>query len=184
MSTTVPIAATVQTELSSIPPRKPRFNVRLLKVGRQIHLYIGVFSSPALLFFAFSGALQTFSLHQTKKSSDYQPANWIAVMGELHKNQTTQLPTRKAQPVASSSWRQATVAVSSEQSSKAAPNQPAAVLTKGVDGSTHHPLPLKIFFVIVSLGFFSSVLTGVCMSYRYNRNKILVTAVFTKKDGI
>jgi hypothetical protein len=38
-----------------------------------------------------------------------------------------------------------------------------------------HPLPLKIFFVIASLGFFSSVLTGVYMTFKCHRNKILVT---------
>jgi hypothetical protein len=82
----------------SDPPSKPRrasAKAGLLKLARQIHLYIGLFSAPALLFFAFSGALQTFSLH--KSSSGYKPASWIAVLGELHKNQTAQLPVRKPQ---------------------------------------------------------------------------------------
>ena len=34
----------------------------LLRVLRKMHLYLGVFTAPALLFFAFTGALQTFSL--------------------------------------------------------------------------------------------------------------------------
>ena len=33
-----------------------------LKLFRTLHLYIGTFIAPALLFFAFTGALQTFSL--------------------------------------------------------------------------------------------------------------------------
>ncbi len=37
----------------------------LLKYTRLVHLYLGVFITPALLFFAFTGALQTFSLHET-----------------------------------------------------------------------------------------------------------------------
>jgi hypothetical protein len=112
------------------------------------------------LFFAFSGALQTFSLHEAKKGSDYKPARWIAILGELHKNQTTQLPVRKPQ---SSSPVAATAAES------------VGPLVKASALPVRHPLPLKIFFVIASLGFFSSVLTGVYMSYKHHRNKILVT---------
>jgi hypothetical protein len=112
------------------------------------------------LFFAFSGALQTFSLHEAKKGSDYKPASWIAVLGELHKHQTTQLPGRKSQ---SGSSLAATAA------------EPVGSLAKASALPVRHPLPLKIFFVIASLGFFSSVLTGVYMSYKHHRNKVLVT---------
>jgi uncharacterized iron-regulated membrane protein len=48
----------------------------LLKSTRLIHLYIGVFIAPALLFFAFTGALQTFSLHETTRGSSYRPPAW------------------------------------------------------------------------------------------------------------
>jgi ABC-type spermidine/putrescine transport system permease subunit I len=40
-----------------------------------------------------------------------------------------------------------------------------------------HPLPLKIFFVIASLSFFFSVLTGVYMAYKCSRNKTLVASI-------
>jgi cytochrome b subunit of formate dehydrogenase len=150
---------------------------RLLKIARQLHMYIGIFSAPALLFFALSGALQTFSLHQATKGSDYRPAKWIAVMGELHKNQTAQLPApkpaRKAAlamgaPLGSSGIAPAAKA-SAPESGKASAGSP--------DRPVRHTLPLKIFFVIVSLSFFSSVLTGIYMSYKYSRNKLLVSSV-------
>lgn len=87
MSATSPLPAFDRSEPpSKLQPRRASAKSILLKLARQIHLYIGLFSAPALLFFAFSGALQTFSLH--KSSSDYKPASWIAVLGELHKNQT------------------------------------------------------------------------------------------------
>ena len=41
--------------------------------------------------------------------------------------------------------------------------------------SKHHPLPLRIFFLIVSLGLFTSTITGLYMSYVYVRNKVLIT---------
>jgi len=59
-----------------------------LKFFRQIHLYIGIFISPALLFFAFTGALQTFSLHETTQGSSYKPPAWIATLAQVHKKQT------------------------------------------------------------------------------------------------
>jgi hypothetical protein len=70
----------------------------LLKFVRSVHLYLGVFLSPALLFFAFTGALQTFSLHETTAGSSYQPPAWAVTLAQLHKKQTTVVPVRKAKP--------------------------------------------------------------------------------------
>jgi hypothetical protein len=36
-------------------------------------------------------------------------------------------------------------------------------------------MPLKIFFLIVSIGLFASTLSGLYMSYKYIHNKILIT---------
>jgi len=141
---------------------------RLLKLGRQFHLYIGVFSAPALLFFALSGALQTLSLHEAKKGSDYKPPRWIVVMGEIHKKQTIEWLVHKSQSTVTEDVR-----TQDRHGINEASRDTSHVPTR----SAHHPLLLKVFFVIVSLGFFSSVLTGVYMSYKYNRNQRLVTAV-------
>jgi uncharacterized iron-regulated membrane protein len=69
--------------------------VAVLKVIRFIHLYVGVFIAPAIVFFAFTGALQTLSLHVSVKGGSYKPANWIVVLAQLHKRQTTDLPLNK-----------------------------------------------------------------------------------------
>lgn len=177
MSTTVPIPAAARTSLSSIPTRKSRFNVQLLKAGRQIHLYVGIFSAPALLFFALSGTLQTFSLHQGSKRSDYKPPHWISVMAELHKNQTMQLSPHKALPISPSSSPKPERSAAPDEGPKRVSKEPAVVRMKVVGAAVRHPLPLKIFFGIVSFGFFLSVLTGIYMSYRYSRNRILVTGI-------
>lgn len=56
-----------------------RHTRNFLKNSRQIHLYLGVFTTPALLFFAITGALQTFSFHETTKGSDYKPPkSWLS----------------------------------------------------------------------------------------------------------
>ena len=69
-----------------------------LKFLRKVHLYLGIFTTPALLFFAITGALQTFSLHETTQGSNYKPPAWIASLAQLHKKQTTAVPPRRARP--------------------------------------------------------------------------------------
>jgi hypothetical protein len=58
--------------------------------------------------------------------------------------------------------------VSSGQASN--PGQPPAPAERG-----HHPLPMKIFFLIVAISLFLSTLTGLYMSYKYMRNRRTVT---------
>ena len=69
-----------------------------LRYTRLVHLYLGVFIAPALLFFAFTGALQTFSLHETTRGSSYKPPAWAVMLGQIHKKQTPIVPVRKSPP--------------------------------------------------------------------------------------
>ena len=55
--------------------------------SRQIHRYLSVFFTPAILFFSFSGALQTFHLHESAQRGAPPPVAWIAEMASLHKDQ-------------------------------------------------------------------------------------------------
>src|SRR5271156_6877264 len=70
----------------------------LLRYIRLIHLYFGAFLAPAILFFAFTGALQTFSLHETTRGSSYKPPAWAVMLGQIHKKQTPIVPVRKVPP--------------------------------------------------------------------------------------
>ena len=70
----------------------------VLKYLRLTHLFIGVFIAPALLFFAFTGALQTFSLHETTRGSSYKPPAWAVMLAQIHKKQTPVVPVRKVLP--------------------------------------------------------------------------------------
>lgn len=58
-----------------------------MKRIRQLHLYLGALFAPILIFFAFTGALQTFSFHESPKGSSYIPPSWIVTLSEVHKNQ-------------------------------------------------------------------------------------------------
>ncbi|QAU23497.1 PepSY domain-containing protein [Dyella sp. M7H15-1] len=142
---------------------------KILKLSRQIHLYLGVFIASALLFFALTGGLQVFSLHETSRSSDYKPPEWLVVMAQLHKKQTTAVRKR---PVDAETRSAAT------QASMPAINpvpMPVKLDRPGID--VKHSLPLKIFSALVALGLFISTLLGIYMAYRYTRKLALMTVL-------
>lgn len=58
-----------------------------IKKMRNIHLYLGVFFAPLLLFFLLTGSLQTFNLHEKHKTDSYQPPEIIKALSEVHKDQ-------------------------------------------------------------------------------------------------
>lgn len=60
--------------------------VQTLTKLRQYHNYVGLFFAPAIIFFAISGAFQTFRL-QDEKGYGGPPPTWLVVMAELHKDQ-------------------------------------------------------------------------------------------------
>jgi hypothetical protein len=159
----------------------------LLRYLRLIHLYVGVFISPALLFFAFTGALQTFSLHETTRGSNYKPPAWAVTLGQIHKKQTPIVPPRRVPPPERPADKAGP--------EKAAQDKPDRAGTQGKEDSSaaslsqpapksdapalkpHNALPLKIFFLLVAIGLFVSTLTGIYMSYKYIRNRMLITAI-------
>ena len=46
-----------------------------LKSVRAIHRYLGMFFTLMILFFAITGGLQMFGLHETTRGSSYLPPN-------------------------------------------------------------------------------------------------------------
>lgn len=56
---------------------------------RQLHLYAAVFFAPAIIFFGFSGILQTYGFHETKTAP-----GWIKVIASLHQHQRLHRPER------------------------------------------------------------------------------------------
>ena len=137
----------------------------ILKMVRQSHLYLGIFIAPAILFFAFTGALQTFSLHENAKEGTYKPARWIVMLAQIHKKQSSQMPLPKVQPP-----------IPSQADGHYA--EKTANVVQAPDAPGHRSLPLKIFFLVVSIGLFASTFSGLYMSYKYGRSKLLVSMLF------
>lgn len=136
----------------------------LLKAVRLTHLYFGVFIAPALLFFAFTGFLQTFSLHESTRGSSYKPPAIFVKLGNIHKKATLPGPP-KPPPTAPKAEK--------PDAQKSGPDQPK---TPPPPQSFHWPE--KIFFGIVAIGLFTSTLTGLYMSWMYTRRKILIVVTF------
>lgn len=146
---------------------------RVLKTSRTIHLYLGVFTAPALLFFAITGGLQTFSLHETTRGSSYAPPAWLASAAQLHKKQTTVKPVRRPRP--------AEVATPMVQTNPAVDAKPIRPAGQASDKPAMPPgknlLPMKVFFALVALGLAVSTLSGLYMAWRYSRRPRLFGTV-------
>ena len=137
-----------------------------LKSIRLIHRYIGLFFSPTILFFAITGGLQMFGLHETSRGSSYVPPNILAHLSQLHKKGTLYLPLRKVAPP------------NSAKSDGAKPDGPKLETLKPTQASLATPppnsLPMKIFFAATALALAISTCTGLIMGWKYARRKSFV----------
>src|SRR5882672_8169254 len=67
-----------------------------MKQIRQLHLYLGTFFAPSIIFFAITGAFQTYNFHE-----EYQGRPAVAVfekLSEIHKDQRVPAPTKPPAP--------------------------------------------------------------------------------------
>ncbi len=115
---------------------------------RQVHRYVGLFFAPAILFFAFSGALQTFSLHENHGGGPYKPPAWIVAIASLHKDQVLPRPRPPEAGVDAQ-----------HHGDKHGNGPPDAPRTPGTKRPS--PLPLKIFVLSLAVGLIASTAIGV-----------------------
>lgn len=124
-----------------------------LRALRRYHQYLGVMFAPAILFFAFSGALQTWDIHEPRGGA--APQQWISVIAALHKKQA--LPKPKAgRPPAKGA---------------AAATSPAATPPPG------YPFALKLFVGLMSIGLMISTLVGLTIAFTSPRGRLLSLAL-------
>jgi len=174
-----------------------------MKTIRQLHLYLGLFFAPSIIFFAFTGTMQTFSLHENKHPGDHNP-EWIATLASVHKDQV--LPVKKQpskakeqSPAAveqSSSAKQPADRVAKKEMSREkdvgegaehdADAKPSPVAKSEASGQTaksgagapqpqrKSPLPLKTFVGFLGIGLICSSLLGIYMAFKYNRDRRII----------
>ncbi len=136
---------------------------RWLKAFRTLHLHLGVFTAPTLLFLAFTGGLQSVNLHEAARGSDYKPPAWIASIAHMHKKQSFEVPVKRGPPKSSV----ATANTASEVGAPAHANGKSSPAP-----AKRNVWPMKIFFVLVSLSLILSTVTGIHMGWRYTRNRL------------
>src|SRR5581483_7051876 len=107
---------------------------------RQLHLVLGVFFAPCILFFAFSGALQTLGLHERGDRPNYRPPEWIKTLANIHKDQRLSPHEH-------------------EHSAHAAEApKPEAADDEDHDAEEHHSWALKFFVLTMTVGLMTTTL--------------------------
>jgi hypothetical protein len=132
---------------------------------RRYHLYIGLFLAPAIIFFALSGALQTFRLQEEKGWGD-TPPEWIVWLASVHKDD--RLPQPQA---AAPAEEQADQPGAHAESAKPAPPK--------VQAPKHNALPFKIFAVIMALGLVLSAALGIVIALTNRATRRIATIMLT-----
>ena len=148
----------------------------VLKKLRLTHHYSGVFFAPTILFFAITGSLQMFGLHETSRGSSYIPPALLVHLAQLHKKGTVYLPQRRAVPSSTLKADSAKAEASKPSQTPQTPQTPQ--LAPSPSATVHNPLPMKVFFALTAFGLAVSTLTGLYMAWKYTRRKRLVAGVF------
>ncbi|MEI6484645.1 MAG: hypothetical protein WCO11_00095 [Sphingomonadales bacterium] len=117
-------------------------NAATLRRLRQLHLYVGMFFAPAILFFAVSGGLQSFRLQQASGWDGAPPPQWMAAMGSVHIDQ--RLPEAEKKP---------------EAEKPKAPMDPAKAAARKARAAK--ALPMKIFTAALAIALSLSTLLGI-----------------------
>ena len=120
---------------------------------RQWHSYLGFLIAPSVLFFALTGVLQIFGLHEAHGA--YKPFAVVEKLGRLHKDQVFALSDREA---------------------AAPPEQPRAAATPAADqddAPAWRTLVLKWFFATVAAGLALSTLLGLWIGLSHSRRRRL-----------
>ena len=133
-------------------PAKPRANPALrLAFIRRIHSWLGLFIAPSVVFFALTGAVQLYGLHEARGA--YQPPAIIEKLGMVHKDQVFKTkPKRAAAPA-----KPAAAGAAAPAKPEAGPKVSVAIL--------------KALFLVVALALVASTLLGVWMAQAYGRDK-------------
>ena len=124
---------------------------------RRYHTYLGALIAPSVLFFAATGAVQLFSLHEAQ--GDYVPPPLIEKLSAVHKDQVFSSKPHKAAKAAPS----AREAHDEDHDHDAGPSLKTVIL--------------KWTFLAVSVALMVSTGLGLWMAFTTARRKGLVLAL-------
>jgi hypothetical protein len=124
-----------------------------MKAIRQIHLYLGTFFAPTITFFALTGAVQTFGLHEDARDGSYHAPTWLSMLAEIHKDQSLEKPHRGPPP-----------GVAPGRTSSGAPGAPRKAQAS---------LPLKVFVAFMAIGLIVAATLGIYIAFKNIRARKL-----------
>lgn len=134
---------------------------------RQIHAYLSVFAAPTVLFFALTGSLQLFSLHEAH--GGYRPPELIEKLSAVHKDQRFALKDRHpGSPLRTPVIKQEGEWLTPPVARAAEPDAPPPV----------RELALKWLFLATAVVLVVSTCLGVWMAVTQNRRKLVLLALF------
>ena len=118
-----------------------------MKNVRLVHFYLGVFFAPLIIFFAFTGILQVFKLHESYREAPGSQGDWIAWFGQFHKEQA---------------WIPPKAAPAKAAPPKAAPGKaPESLWAK----------PTKWLVALMGVALMATTLLGLYMAFNYPRRR-------------
>jgi hypothetical protein len=132
-----------------------------MKNIRQIHLFLGTFFAPAIVFFAFSGILQIFGLHEREGREGPPPAAWIAELAEIHKNQHLRVEAAPRNEVKHAPD------VQDEHDGHESPNHAQSTSAKSVAPTW----ALKAFCLLMAIGLIGTSLLGITIALQNPRTR-------------
>ena len=115
------------------------------------HAYLGILTGPCILFFALTGAVQLFDLHEPH--GGYEPPSVIAKLGMLHKKQVYAEPRRRPRPA------------------NADVDGPPRQRTDGSDRASLGTTVLRWVFLVVALGLAGTAGLGIWIGLQAPRYK-------------
>jgi hypothetical protein len=123
-----------------------------MKNVRRVHAWLGVLFAPTIIFFALTGTLQMYGLHDTEAG---ETPGLIAKAAMVHTHQTASVPTRQARPQ-----------LPRAEQPKPAPE--AAVAPRPEKPTT---LPLKLFFTLMAISLIASSVLGLWIAFTSKRDR-------------
>jgi hypothetical protein len=154
-------------------PQGPSKSPARLKWARQWHLYLGTLFAPSIIFFAFTGSLQLFGLHESHPGDTYQAPAWVQKLGSIHKDQVL---TKQHGPPPGSAGQPKGPPKTDEENRppQPGPSQSENGRRNAERGPNKLTLALKWFFLATAVGLIFSTLLGIYMAFKFNRSRTLV----------
>lgn len=134
-----------------------------MKTIRQLHLYTGVFFAPTIIFFAFTGFLQTYSWHEGANAP-----RWIVALENVHTHQ--RMPPPPPEPAATTPAPLSAPVVATP----AAPQASAATPARPAPPRRKRSAPLRAFMGLMAVGLIGSSLAGIYMGFKLGRPSGLI----------